>query len=339
MSCTEGDTRASAAVKVAVMSEEVQSDRAIRGGIAIPATAPDQTVARFAAIQAGRVSRHQLLSAGVSPDWIDRQVTSRRLIIVQRGVYAVGFAGKGVREDWAAALLHAGPGSLLSHLVAAAGFEIRLPPPAVVDVTTTRRLAAVPGMRFHRREIHPAERRVLDGFPLTSPSQTLFDLATMLGTKALVAAANEALVRRLITVEDLHATLERNRGRKGSSGFRRMLARIDPEGRVIRSPLEARLNAFLRDRGFPSWESNARIRVGGEVIEPDVLWRRQRIVVEADGRDPHLAPLTFASDRRRDRRLRVEGWEPVRVTTVDLGDRPDELDADLRVLLRLGPRR
>lgn len=117
-----------------------------------------------------------------------------------------------------------------------------------------------------------------------------------------------------------------------------MLDRIDPEGRRIRSPLEARLNAFLRARAFPPWESNARVRIGRETIEPDVLWREQRVIVEADGRDPHLAPLTFASDRRRDRRLRAEGWEPVRVTSVDLDDRPDELDADLRALLRLRPR-
>ncbi|GIK77143.1 MAG: hypothetical protein EDQ89_08580 [Acidobacteria bacterium] len=159
----------------------------------------------------------------------------------------------------------------------------------------------------------------------------------MLGTPALTKVANEAFVRRLVTVDDLHATLERNRRRKGSGGFRRMLARIDPDGRTIRSPLEARLSAFLRDRGFPPWESNARIRIGDEAIVPDVLWRQQRVVVEADGRDPHLAPLTFASDRRRDRRLRAEGWEPVRITTVDLADRPDELDADLRALLGLRP--
>ena len=103
----------------------------------------------------------------------------------------------------------------------------------------------------------------------------------------------------------------------------------------MRSPLEIRLNAFLRARGFPPWESNALLRVGGETIRPDVLWREQRVIVEADGRDPHLSPLTFDSDRRRDRRLRVEGWQPVRVTSRDLSRRPDELDADLRALLRL----
>lgn len=315
------------------MHEEVQGDRVIRGRIAIPGAAPDETVARFAGSQSGRVSRRQLLSAGVSPDWIDRQVASRRLIPVRPGVYAVAFAARGVHEDWAAALLYAGPGSLLSNLVAAAAFAIRLPPPAVVDVTTSRRLTAVPGIRFHRREIHPEDRWRLNGFPLTSPSQTLFDLAAMLGAGALAKVANEAFVQRLVTIDDLHATLGRNRGRKGSSGFRRMLARIDPEGQAIRSPLEARLNAFLRDRGFPPWESNCRLRIGDEWIEPDVLWRRQRVVLEADGRDPHLAPLRFDADRRRDRRLRVEGWEPVRVTSADLDLRPDELDADLRALL------
>ena len=69
------------------------------------------------------------------------------------------------------------------------------------------------------------------------------------------------------------------------------------------------------------------------MIEPDVLWRAERVIVEADGRDPHLAPLSFASDRRRDRRVRVEGWTPVRVTSEDLGQGADELDRDLRSLL------
>ena len=112
------------------------------------------------------------------------------------------------------------------------------------------------------------------------------------------------------------------------------MTRIDPEGRPIRSPLEARLNRFLRARGLPPWEQNATLWIAGERIKPDVLWRPQRVIVEADGRDPHLAPLTFDSDRRRDRRLRVEGWQPVRVTSADLDTRPEELESDLHALLK-----
>ena len=95
----------------------------------------------------------------------------------------------------------------------------------------------------------------------------------------------------------------------------------------------SRLNVFLRKRGFPPWKSNVRMRVGEDVIEPDVLWRKQRVIVEADGRDPHLAPLALASDPRRDRRLSAEGWRPVRVTSSDLDERPDEFEQGLWTLL------
>jgi very-short-patch-repair endonuclease len=189
------------------------------------------------------------------------------------------------------------------------------------------------GIRLHRREIDPAETRVVDGLALTSPAQTLFDLATVLGTAALAKAANEAFVQGLVTMDGLRATRARNAGRKGAAAFDRVLGLLDPRGRRIRSPLESRLNEFLRARRFPPWEQNVRLVIDGEVIEPDVLWRRQQVIVEADGRGPHLAPLTFASDRRRDRRVRVAGFEPVRVTEVDLDDRPDELEADLKTLL------
>jgi predicted transcriptional regulator of viral defense system/very-short-patch-repair endonuclease len=298
----------------------------------------DRLIAELARRQAGRVSREQLLAAGVSRDGIKARLRSGRLIRLHPGVFALGHRSDARARHWAA-LLAVGDDGAISHMSAAAEHRMLKHAPVVVDVTTPRRLLSRNGVRVHVRALEPASLTAIEGLPLTSPAQTLFDLASMLGAAALVAAANEAFVQRLVTVDDLHAALGRNHRRKGSSGFRRMLARIDPEGRVIRSSLEARFNAFLRGRGYPPWESNVRIRIGDETIEPDVLWRRQRVVVEADGRDPHLAPLTFASDRRRDRRLRVEGWEPVRVTSVDLTDRPDELDADLRALLGLLPRR
>lgn len=255
--------------------------------------------------------------------------------MIHPGVYAVGHRTDAVAARHRAALLYVGGDSAISHLTAAAEHQIWLPAPVVVDVTTPRRLPSRPGIRIHSRRIDPAEIRTIAGIPITSPSQTLFDLGTMLGTHRLAKVANEAFVLQLIEIDDLHVTLARNERRKGSAAFRRLLAVLDPNGHRIRSPLEGRLHTFLRTRGYPPWESNVRLRIGGETVEPDVLWRAQRVIAEADGRDPHLAPLTFASDRRRDRRLRVEGWQPVRVTSVDLDERPDELDDDLRALLGL----
>ena len=282
------------------------------------------------------MSRAQLVAAGVSDNAIAVRIRAGSLIRVRHGVYALGGAPESARGRLRAALLAIGPDSVGSHLTAAAEWDFWRGSPAVVDVSCPRKLRPRPGIRLHRRAIDPAEFEVLRGIPLTSPSQTLFDLTTMLGLNALARAANEAFVKQLVSLDDLRATGSRNARRKGSAAFDLLLRRLDPAGHRIRSPLEARLNRFLRRRGFPPWESNVELVIGTETIKPDVLWRERRVVVEADGRDPHLAPLTFASDRRRDRRLRVEGWEPVRVTSSDLDERADELESDVWVLLKRG---
>lgn len=319
------------------MDQEGAKQGVLRPGLHVPSN-DDRLIAALAALQFGRVSRRQLLGVGVTVDAIKHRVGCGRLVIERPGVYAVGYSSGSDQARWATALLDAGPDSMLSHLAAAAAYRIALPAPLVVDITNHRRLRSRPGIRIHCRTINPLEFRRLDGIPITSPAQTLFDLGTMLGAKAHAKAANEAFVLRLINLDDLRATLALNQRSKGAAAFRRLLATLDPDGHRIRSPLEARLNAFLRARGFPPWESNVRLRVGRDTIEADVLWRAERVIVEADGRDPHLSPLRFPSDRRRDRRLTVEGWHPVRVTTQDLGDGADELDDDLRSLLGLPAR-
>ena len=266
---------------------------------------------------------------------IAHRVATGQLIRLRRGLFAVAAHEGGIRAHLRAALLATGEDAAISHLSAAGRYGIR-GDPLVVDVTCPRWLPRRDGIRLHQHTLQPDEIRHVGGLPLTSPARTLFDLGTLIGTAGHIKAANEAFVRKLVTIDELCAARERYANRKGSTAFWRLLAELDPEGRDVRSPLETRLNAFLRARGFPPWEQNALLVIGGERIRPDVLWREQRVIVEADGRDPHLSPLTFDSDRRRDRRLRVEGWQPVRVTSRDLSRRPDELEADLRALLSRG---
>ena len=49
----------------------------------------------------------------------------------------------------------------------------------------------------------------------------------------------------------------------------------------------------------------------------------------------HAGKAAFRRDRVRDRRLKLAGWEPVRVTAWDLEDDPDRLEAELLGLLRV----
>jgi very-short-patch-repair endonuclease/predicted transcriptional regulator of viral defense system len=298
----------------------------------------DQAAAMLAAEQDGIVSRRQLVAIGMDDDAIGVRVCSGRLYRVRRGVYAVGHPGETIRSRLRQALATVGEGSAVSHLSAAAELGLRPPHPPVIDITCPRALRSRPGIRLHRCRLDPDEVRFSAGIPVTSPSRTLFDLAAMVGFRTLERAANQAFVLRLVAIEELTAAGERHRRRKGSTAFARLLGVLDPDGRMIRSPLEGRLNAFLHARRFPPWETNQRLRIGADLIEPDVLWRDRRVIVEADGRDPHLAPLTFTADRRRDRRLSARGWRPVRITTSDLEARPDELEADLRAILESAPR-
>lgn len=286
----------------------------------------------LASNQQGRIGRAQLLDRGFSAEEIRSRLASGRLRVERPGVYALPGAPGGSRARCAVALLDAGPGSHVSDLSAAAEWRMRSPSPLVIDITNARRLRRRDGIRVHCRRIDPAGIARLDGIPIATPAQTIFDLATMLGDDSLVKVANEGFVQRVLSVATLRETLARNAGRKGSKRFRRVLDRLDPEGRLVRSPLEVAVGEFLRERGFPPWEQHARLIIGGETVEPDFLWREQRVILEADGRDPHLAPLAFDSDRRKDRRARVAGWQPVRATWADL-NRLDELERDLRALL------
>lgn len=307
----------------------------MRAGTAEPhARRLERRLATLTKTQRGVVSSAQLRAIGFSRNMVAHRLGIGRLIRLSQGLFALAGVTMTARSRQWAALLTIGADAVISHLSALGLMRVR-PDPMVVDVTCRRAFHRRDGIRLHRASLDPDEITVIDGVRVTTPSRTLFDVGTMLGAKAHARVANEALMQGLCELADLHAAHDRHAGRPGSVAFRRLLKALDPEGRHHRSPLEIRLNRFLRARRVPPWESNARITVGGDVFEPDVLWRAERVIVEADGRDPHLAPLTFASDRRRDRRMRVEGWEPIRVTSLDLDEQPDELERDLRTLLGL----
>ena len=88
---------------------------------------PDERIAQLAELQKGRVSREQLLAAGLRPSSIDRRVRSGRLHRVHRAVYAAGhLAGVELGEE-AAALLAAGDGAMLGFRSAIVLWGLRPP--------------------------------------------------------------------------------------------------------------------------------------------------------------------------------------------------------------------
>ena len=166
------------------------------------------------------VAQAQLLAAGLDRDAIAYRRRVGRLHLLHRGVYAVGHRPPSPLATAIAAVLACGPDAALSHGSAAALWRIVLRWPTQTHVTapTMHRLK---GIHLHRSP--HADTTTHYGIRVTTPLQTLVDLADVLNPKHLTRALNEAQVQRLITATDLTSLPTRYPGRR--------TAQLTPEGR------------------------------------------------------------------------------------------------------------
>jgi hypothetical protein len=105
----------------------------------------------------------------------------------------------------------------------------------------------------------------------------------------------------------------------------------------LRSPLEARLLPALVEAGVPRPECNVELRVdAGRPLEVDMLWREQRLAIEADGEETHGTRIAFQEDRRRDQRLVAAGFRVARVTWRQAEEESTAVAARIKRMLASG---
>ena len=291
-----------------------------------PKRATDAGIAQLATRQSGVVSRAQLLRLGFDAEQIKHRLTVGRLHPIHRGVYAVGHDALPQRGRLIAALLVVGPHTALSHGIAEALWKLTPSMPQLVELTTTRRAPRKrDGLRVYTTR--QLTMRRLDGLPVTTPIQTLLDLAATRPPEAVERACSEALYLRLVNAGDL-AT---QRGR-GAPILRALAADAAP----TRSRLERALRPVLKAHGLSQPEIN--VRLGR--YRPDFLWREHRVVVETDGFRAHGHRLAFEHDRARDATLQAAGYAVLRFTWRQVKDDPHTVAARIAATLtRRAPRR
>jgi Transcriptional regulator, AbiEi antitoxin/Protein of unknown function (DUF559) len=279
----------------------------------------DRPIAELAARQHGVVARRQLIELGFGRGAIDRRRYAGRLHRVHRGVYAVGHPRLVGRGRWIAAVLACGSEALLSHRSAAALWGLRPNIGSVVDVTAGRSHAGERGIRVHRvRALDPEDRATRDGIPVTTVPRTLLDLGETVSPTQLQRAFEEAERLGLLDMRAIERLRDRSRGRRG---LRSLLALLDAHRGpppMTRSELERRFLDLCRDAGLPPPIVNA-TAAGMEV---DMLWPRQRLVVELDGHAFHRTRAAFERDRVRDAALQRAGHRVLRVTDRRLSAEP-----------------
>jgi very-short-patch-repair endonuclease len=258
-------------------------------------SAKDRGIAAIAEAQHGVVSRAQLSEMGLSRREIEGHVAAGRLHRLYQGVYAVGHRVLTAEGRWLAAVLSAGRGAVLSHISAAAAWELRPTSSPSIHVTVPgdagrkRRR----GVKVHRSTTLTAKDvTVRKGIPITTPERTIIDLARTLDERALDHILDLADQRRLVDFERLKAVL---------SGY-------DPA--PTRSEMEKRFLKLCDDHGIPRPQTNSRV----EGLEVDFVWRDRRLVVEVDGYRYHRSPARFEWDREKDVTLETQGWQVMRFT-------------------------
>jgi len=275
--------------------------------------------------QWGVLSYGQLLDCGLTDDGVSWWRSGGKLHVIHRGVYAFGHASVPIEGRLVAALLHAGPGAILSHSTAAWWWKLIDKAPDFIEVSSSSRAASVPGVRVHHpRHLECTRHR---RFPVTPIPRTLVDFAAKASLTQVRLALAEADYRRLLDVKAIEGAL--CPGRPGSTRLRYALERHQPRFARARSPLEIRFLLLCESAGIPLPEVN--VRVAGWKV--DALWRRQRLVVELDAYGNHHTRAQIDRDRRKELHLRKAGFPVVRYSEQQVDGEQTAVVAD--VLARL----
>lgn len=294
-----------------------------------------EAILELAAAQHGVAARRQLLALGLSGDAIKHRVAVGRLHPLGAGVYAVGRPRVGRLGSLMAVVLGCGPHAVLSHASAAALWSIRRREPGRPEEVSVpaRRRPRRPGVIAHRRDLRSEQATRCHGIRVTTPAQTLIDLALWLPRADLEAAVNEADKRGLIELERLRALLDARAGQRGAAILRAVLDRRT--FRLTDSALERRFLQLVGGAGLPLPLTGCRLN-GFRV---DFLWPSLRLVVETDGSRFHRTAAQQTSDRLRDQAHAAAGFTPLRFTHAQVANHPAHVQRTLaEVARRLGLR-
>jgi very-short-patch-repair endonuclease len=283
----------------------------------------DRLIAAVAAKQFGYITREQLYALGLSRRAIEYRIEVARLIPVYRGVYAVGYVQRTPVTRACAAVLACGEQATLSHSSAASlwGFSKHWDAPFEVTAPTIR---IRNGIKVHRsRTLARRDITRQLGIRVTTPARTVLDTAPRLSGKRLSRFVNDALRTPYLHVADLADVLNRNPSHPGTN-------RILPYVRTpTNSPLEDDFLEFAQRYGLPKPTTNTYL-LGYEI---DVLYPRERVIVEVDGYEFHSDRDSFERDRKRDVVMLAADVVTVRITKDRMQEEPVQEAGRLRSIL------
>jgi hypothetical protein len=288
--------------------------------------------------QFGAVSRAQALECGVSRGRLDHLVRpGGRWQRILPGVYVVNIGAVSVDQRAMAALLYAGPKSLLTgaaavrrHRLQCAGLnqvdvlvpeDVRVRSAGYVRIVRTGRMPTK-CYRTQRIRFVLLPRAVADA---TRPMTSLGDV------RAVVA---EAIQKGRCDLASLVAEL--NDGPVAGSRFYRVALRECIAG--SRSAAEGALMTLIGRSDLPEPMYNAELYTfdGAFLGIADVWWQRAAVVAEVDSRRYHLSPADYERTVMRHNRMAAHGINVLHFLPDTVKNDPSAVIRNLRGAIRSG---
>jgi len=256
------------------------------------------------------------------------------------GVYLAATGSPTLIQQQMAAMLYAGPDSVITGLAAVRQHHIRGPVTEFVDVLipASRRRRDADFVRLRRTTRLPTQVWRLGplryAVPARAVADAVRDLTSLRDVRAMVA---DAVQRGHCMVPDLCTEL--NAGSSvGSKLFREALADV-ADG--IRSAAEGDLKDLLKKSGLPMPLFNASIyddNDGTFIARPDAWWPDKGVAVEVDSHEWHLSPHDHTRTLERQRRMAKRGILVLPFTPRDIRTQPAKVLAAIREALETGRR-
>jgi len=264
---------------------------------------------RILAEQYRVISRTQVLACGMSPRALHRRVASsgpwQRLL---PGVYltVTGTVTQDQREM--AALLYAGPRSLITGVAAVRRHHLRSPGAGVVDllVPWRQKRQSTAYVRVHRTRRMPERMFVTGEVRFAEVPRAVADAArTMNRFDDVRAVVCEAVQRRACTVAELAAELKAG----PSAGSALLRAAVAEVADGVRSVAEADFRGLIVRSDLPRPVFNAHlVDVDGVLIAiTDAWWQEAGVAAEVDSRAYHLSAADQDRTTERHDKLTAHG--------------------------------
>ena len=266
--------------------------------------------------------------------WTARQI--RRRLTAGRWQYVAGRALAVPRDGgWTAYQLSVAgqvsfPAAVSSHITAAQLHRLPVDGDGRSHLTTLGIHRTPYNTVVHRVLLRASEVVCLDGLVMaTDPARTALDCMAMMGVDEQLRLWSWVSTRQILSVAALGQATADRRGHPGNARLRQLLALVR-NGAV--SAAEHRFHKILRGASLFGWSTGVTIYDGAGTIIAivDILFARQRLVIEIDGYAAHSSKHAFIRDRRRQNRLVAAGYTVLRFSWEDLTQQPHDVVRQIR---------